>query len=282
MIFSFQIKKSQLITSNFKNELMTTLLSTIPAKSKKSKKRRFGGFQSSHSAGNQFNQRLALIFCVFVLIAGIMEQFFHSRPAYAGTFAPCRLPLATLITIIGVKGLQGKPSWFRLWKIVCWSGLFLMLWTANGLPLDLLHKTGLMPPGIDWSGLITRLFALAATIVLVRLNLALPAVDVAPFQTTLYGYIAFLLSLPYAILRTIWAFGGTPGLKFPGAAGIGFVPWLASIPWLLAAILSLLLVSRVHWISRRLLHIVGWSATAIFALIGPSACWSLYKIGGRG
>ena len=49
---------------------------------------------------------------------------------------------------------------------------------------------------------------------------------------------------------------------------------LIAIPWVLAAVLSLLLVSPPHWVSRRLLLAAGWSATAIVAMIGPAAFWS--------
>ena len=63
--------------------------------------------------------------------------------------------------------------------------------------------------------------------------------------------------------------------SWPGAAGQGFAPWLLSIPWLLAAVLSLLLVSTPRWMPRRLLLAAGWSATAIVAMIGPAAFWSL-------
>jgi hypothetical protein len=148
-----------------------------------------------------------------------MEQFFPNRPAYAGTFSLKWLPFAApVICLVGVKVLQGRFRWLGLWQIICWCGLFLMLWTANGLPMDFLHMTGLMPNGVDWPGMTTRVFVLAATFVLAHLNLTLR---------------------------------------------------------LLAGILSLQLVSRVHWIPSRLLLIAGWSATAIVAMIGPLACWSL-------
>jgi hypothetical protein len=62
---------------------------------------------------------------------------------------------------------------------------------------------------------------------------------------------------------------------WPGAAGQGFVPWLACTPWLLAAALSLLLASTPRWMPRRLLLAAGWSATAVVAMIGPAACWAL-------
>jgi hypothetical protein len=62
---------------------------------------------------------------------------------------------------------------------------------------------------------------------------------------------------------------------YPGAAGRGFAPLLIALPWLLAAILSLLLVSKPIWMSRRVLLAAGWSATAIVAMIGPAAFWTV-------
>ncbi|MDX9948679.1 MAG: hypothetical protein RBS38_15065 [Bacteroidales bacterium] len=81
--------------------------------------------------------------------------------------------------------------------------------------------------------------------------------------------------MPYPVLRTYWAFGGSVGLEYPGAAGIGFAPLLIGVPWLLAAALSLLLVSTKSWKPRRVLLAAGWTATTIVAMIGPAACWSL-------
>ncbi len=90
-----------------------------------------------------------------------------------------------------------------------------------------------------------------------------------------YGYVAFVLAMPYPVLRTCWAMGSTVGLMYPGAAGSGFAPLLIAIPWILAAVLSLCLVSTRPWIPRRLLLALGWSATAIVAMIGPAAFWSM-------
>jgi hypothetical protein len=110
---------------------------------------------------------------------------------------------------------------------------------------------------------------------LARLALALPVAPAATRPATWYGYAAFVLALPYPVLRICWAFGATIGITFPGAAGSGFEPLIIAIPWMLAAALSLLLVSTPNWMPRRLLLVAGWSATAIVAMIGPAACWSV-------
>ncbi len=77
------------------------------------------------------------------------------------------------------------------------------------------------------------------------------------------------------MLRLHWALGGTLGLKSAGAGGQGWEPLLIAIPWVMAAILSLFLVSPPRWMPRRLLLLGGWSATAIVAMIGPAALWSV-------
>ena len=72
--------------------------------------------------------------------------------------------------------------------------------------------------------------------------------------------------------------GGTLGISGAGVAGElagSFTLWLPSVPWLLAAILSLLLVPTWRWIPRWLLLTAGWAATAIAANVGPAACWAL-------
>jgi len=151
----------------------------------------------------------------------------------------------------------------------------LMIWTANGLPFDLLRMTPLMPLGVDWPGMVIRTLALAAVIILARLALAHANTTVTTRPASWYGYAAFVLAMPYPVLRTCWAMGSTVGLMHPGAAGSGFAPLLIAIPWILAAALSLCLVSTRPWMPRRLLLTAGWSATAIVAMIGPAAFWSM-------
>jgi hypothetical protein len=162
-----------------------------------------------------------------------------------------------------------------------------MLWAANGLPFDLLTAAGLVGhrtadgaivlASVYWPGLATRAMALAAGVVLARLALARPTSPASIRAPAWYGYAAFSLALPYPVLRLHWAMGGTAGLMWPGAAGSGWEPMLIAIPWVLAAVLSLLLVSPRRWVPRRLLLGAGWSATLIVAMIGPAALWALIR-----
>jgi hypothetical protein len=232
--------------------------------------------QSRHSLGSRAEPWIAVALCAAVLAARALEQLVRNRPAYARAFAPYWLPLAAVgLAAAGTIRLNGRPLWLRAQRALLWSGLLLMVWAANGLPLDLLRLTRLIPLGVDWPGLTRRTLALAAAVLLARLALARPATAASTRAATWYGYAAFALALPYPVLRTWWALGGTFGLMWPGAAGRGWAPWLLAIPWLLAAALSLLLVSTSSWMPRRLLLAAGWFATAVVAMIGPAACWAL-------
>jgi hypothetical protein len=224
----------------------------------------------------------ALALCAAVLAAWVLEQVVRNRSTHAATLEPNWLPVvAAGLAAAGIMPWHGFPELLRLRRALSWSGLLLMVGTANGLPFDLLRLAGLIPFKVDWPGLATRTLALAAVVVLARLVVAGPPDPASTGEVrsthvaSWYGYAAFGLALPYPVLRTWWALGGTPGLMWPGAAGQGFAAWLVSIPWLLAAALSLLLVPTWRWMPRRLLLAAGWFATAIVAMIGPAASWAL-------
>ncbi len=226
--------------------------------------------------GSRAEPWIELALCAAVLLGWTLEHLVPNRPTYAQIFAPDWLPLAASgFAAAGIMPLVGSPSRLRVQRASRWSGLLLMVWAANGLPLDVVRAAGLIPLGVDWPGLATRTLALAAAAALARLALAHQAAPTSNRVATWYGYAAFGLALPYPILRTHWALGGTLGLMWPGAAGQGWEPWLFSIPWLLAATLSLLLASPPRWMPRWLLLAGGWSATAVVAMIGPAGCWAL-------
>ena len=232
--------------------------------------------ESNNSQNSKVEPRITIALCGAVLLSGFVEYFVRNQPTYADKFAPSWLPFVAVgLSVTGIIILNYHPRLLLLQQLLNWSGLLLMVWTANGLPIDLLRVARLIPLGVDWLGLVTRMLALAATVVLVRPALARPAASASTRVATWYGYAAFALALTYPVIKTWWALGGTLGLMWPGAAGYGIVPWLPSIPWLLAASLSLLLVPMWRWMPRRLLLVAGWSATAVVAMVGPAACWSL-------
>lgn len=219
---------------------------------------------------------IGLALCASMILSWVLGHLAPDRPTYGEIFAPDWLPPAAAgIAAAAIVPVEGPLRWLRMQRALRWSGLLLSVWAASGLPLDVFRVVGLIPLGVDWPGLATRALALAVALLLARRTLASPAAPGAPRPHSWYGYAAFVFALPYPVLRTHWALGGTLGLLSPGAAGEGLAAWLFSIPWLVAAGLSLFLVSPPRWMPRRLLLFGGWSATAIVATIGPAACWSL-------
>ena len=84
---------------------------------------------------------VALVLCAAVSAAAVVELLLPGRPAYAGSFAPGWLPLAAAAiaatgVVVRLHDVTRRP---RLGGVLSWSGLLLMLWTAGGLPLDLLR-----------------------------------------------------------------------------------------------------------------------------------------------
>lgn len=229
-------------------------------------------------------QWIALVLCLAVFVTGVFKKLLLTRTVSAQPMAPDWLPLiAAGFAVAGIMQLSGRLQWFRPRRMLIWAGLLLLVWTANGIPFDILTLTGLMADPatsgqqavFDWPGMVNRMVALAATVVLARLTISPPAKSESTLPATWYGYAAFILALPYPFIRTIWAFGGMTGLSQPGAGGVGFIPWLAGVPWIIAAALSLLLVSVRTWKPRRFLIVSGWTATIIVAMLAPTAVWSM-------
>jgi hypothetical protein len=226
---------------------------------------------------------IELTLCGLVMLFATIQMLVLNRASQVFPFAPEWLPVAAGgFAAAGIIRSKNNHKWFILQRTLLWIGLLLMVWTANGLPFDLLTMAGLignpatgLKADVNWAGLATRMLALTSVIWLALLALSRPPSSATRRAATWYGYAAFILALPYPFLRTVWAFGGMIGLSLPGAAGEGFAPLLLAFPFVLAAILSLLLVTPRSRISRRLLLAAGWSATAIVAMIGPAACWAL-------
>ena len=217
--------------------------------------------------------------CGAVLAAALVQRLVPSRPSYAEVFAPgwIALPAAVLAGLAVMATLHDdhSPSPPRL--VLYWSGCLLMAWASGGLLLDLLRVVGLIPLGVDWPGMVTRALALAASVVLAHLTLFRPPRGSRGQVPNWFGWVACVLALPYPLLKTWWALGGTLGLSGANAGELAgsFALWLPSIPFLLAAILSLLLVPTWRRIPRWVLLTAGWAATAIAANVGPAACWAL-------
>ncbi len=241
--------------------------------------------RTGHGAGSRSARWIAPL-CAAVAAGWAIQRLVPNEADVVQAFtAPDWLPLAAAgFAAAGVMPFDGPPLWLRVRAALRWTGLLFMVWAASGLPFDLLtaaglvgHKTAageLVMSTVYWPGLVTRAFALAGLVVLARLTLARPAAPACTRPRAWIGYVAFVVALPYPVLRVHWALGGTLGLLSSGGAGVGWEPLLIAIPWALAAMLSLLLVWPPSWMPRRLLLVAGWSATAIVAMIGPAAFWS--------
>jgi hypothetical protein len=227
---------------------------------------------------------VALALCGAVLVAALAQRLVPNRPAYAEVSAPdwIALPAAVLAGLAALATMRDNQSPSLPRRALYWSGCLFMTWASGGLLLDLLRVVGLwlpiMPPGVDWPGMVTRALALTASVVLAHLTLFRPPHESSGRVASWFGWAAFALALTYPLLKTWWALGGTLGLTGGGVAGElagSFALWLPSIPFLLAAILSLLLVPTWRRIPRWMLLTAGWVATATAANVGPAACWAL-------
>lgn len=248
---------------------------------------------SQNASSDTRLERGLAILCAALAVAWAVQRVVPGQPGPVPAFAaPEWLPLAAAgIAVVGTVPLAASSRLLRARTALRWAALLLLVWAASGLPFDLLTAAGLMGhrtasgevvlSTVSWPAMAARALALGALVVLARLTVAGTAIRLAP--PAWVGYAAFALALPYPLLRLHWALGGTIGLRSAGAAGAGWEPLLIAVPWALAAVLSLLLVSPPHWLPRRLLLAAGWSATAIVAMIGPSAFWAfLLALAGGG
>jgi hypothetical protein len=226
---------------------------------------------------------IALACCAGIALGWAAQRLVPNQEDVGRASVPDWLPLvAAGVAAAGAILPAESHPWRSFGRALRVVGLLLLVSAASGLPFDLLTMAGLIGhrtasgeiviSTVYWPGLATRAFALAAAVLLARVVLARPA-NAASNAPRWFGYAAFVLALPYPVLRVHWALGGTLGITSPGAAGVGWDPLLIAFPWALAAVLSLMLVSPPPWMPRRLLLAAGWTATVIVAMIGPAAFW---------
>ncbi|HEY3334024.1 MAG TPA: hypothetical protein VGK16_02215 [Candidatus Limnocylindrales bacterium] len=240
--------------------------------------------------GEMMERWIAVTLCAAIAVAWAAKQAAPNPQTGGPMFAPAWLPVvAAVVGVMAVLPVHGPPTLVRALQGLQWAALLLLLWSANGLPFDLLTAAGLIGRRTEtgeivmatvwWPTLATRALSMAAAVVLANRALAgtSPRSSAASRATGWFAYAAFVLALPYPLLRVRWALGGTIGLDKPGAAGEGFEPLLIAIPWILAAVLSLLLAEPRRWPGRRVLLGAGWLGVAIVAMIGPAAVWSFAR-----
>ncbi|GAA2812017.1 hypothetical protein [Saccharopolyspora taberi] len=188
--------------------------------------------------------------------------------------------------------------------------LVLLLWSAGGLLFDIVMPiTWLLVPDWpmpDWPMGATRALALTSAILLfralVRRRRQLRGECLGcgwggePVRQRLWlGYAGLLFGLPYPVLKTIWALGGTIGLDYPVPERDGFTSgWLVVPVALVGLVLSPALVHRwgriwPRWVPglagkptpRGLLLFGGWFGSALLLTMGiPAVMLELGFTGG--
>ena len=205
---------------------------------------------------------------------------------------PWATPTAALAGILASVALSTR--WYRTTIVIGGVALVLLLWAAGGLLFDLLEPIfWLLVPGIsapDWPMGVTRALAFVTAILLVRALIRYRRQmrgesDQAARQRRWLGYAGLVFGLPYPVLKTHWALGGTLGLDYPDPARDGFTSgWLVVPAALIGLVLSLALVHRwgriwPRWVPglagkptpRGLLLFGGWFGSAVLLTMGVPA-----------
>ncbi|MGW5643277.1 hypothetical protein ACWEV3_16990 [Saccharopolyspora sp. NPDC003752] len=202
-------------------------------------------------------------------------------------------PLAAAAGVLGAALLLSPLRARRALVAINGAAALLLLWAAGGILFDLLRLFGLMSLPPDWPMFATRAFALTSAILVFRATVlrvrALAGVcgrcggPAAPPPPWL-GYLGVLFALPYPVIKTNWALGGTIGLDYPDPARDGFTSgWLVVPAALIGIVLSLALVHRwgriwPRWVPglagrptpRGLLLVGGWFGTGLLFTMGPA------------
>ncbi|MEV0701578.1 hypothetical protein AB0I53_27210 [Saccharopolyspora sp. NPDC050389] len=201
-------------------------------------------------------------------------------------------PLAAAAGVLGAALLM-SPLRARVLVAINGAAVLLLLWAAGGILFDLLRLFGLMGFPPDWPMFATRAFALTSAILLVRATIlrfrALTGACArcggpASSPPRWLGYLGVLFALPYPVIKTNWALGGTIGLDYPDLARDGFTSgWLVVPAALIGIVLSLALVHRwgriwPRWVPglagrptpRGLLLFGGWFGTGLLFTMGPA------------
>lgn len=222
-------------------------------------------------------------------------------------------PAAAALAILGAVAMTAPHRYLRVVLALNGVALTLLVWAAGGVLFDIVMTISwLVVPDFfmpDWpSGaarglsLVTALLSFRATVryrrcvrgECVRCG---QSPSTPPIRQRLWlGYAAFLLGLPYPILKTHWALGGTIGLDYPNPARDGFTSgWLVVPAALVGLVLSLALVHRwgriwPRWVPglagkptpRGLLLFGGWFGTGLLLTMGfPGIAEILQSLEGR-
>ncbi|QUH00219.1 hypothetical protein HUO13_04810 [Saccharopolyspora erythraea] len=217
-------------------------------------------------------------------------------------------PLAAALGMTAAAAMMFRHH--RATTVLTAIALGTMLLTAGGVFFDIATPISYLlvgEPVPDWPMAVTRALALVAAILLFRAlvryrrralaqclgcgrNPTAPPVE----QRLWLGYAGFLFGLPYPLLKTHWALGGTIGLDHSDLARDGFTRgWLVVPAALVGLVLSLALVHRwgrvwPRWVPglagkatpRGLLLFGGWFGSGLLLTMGLPAAVQMLGVAG--
>lgn len=250
----------------------------------------------------------ALTGCAATLAAVVAAEYLpRGESALIGApgwLAPAGAGLGLLAVLLMVGHHQAHRVLRRGVLGTGWLASGLLLWAAGGVLFDLLQIGAwlgirwIWSAPVDWPAFAVRSLALVSAVLLARLTLRYGrssrdacltcgrADQDGPAGTPIWlGYVGFLAGLPYPVIKTQWALGGSIGLDHAHPDRDGWtVGWLTTIPALIGLLLSLALVHRwgkiwPRWVPflagrrtpRWLLLLGGWTGTGVLLTMGIPA-----------
>ncbi len=192
---------------------------------------------------------------------------------------------AGLAIAVAAVGLSERRASSTAGSLLIGVLVVLTAWSVAMLPFDVLRIVGLVPLPLSGWGLSLRLLLLVAAagalVPVLRAQRArqercpacrrvLPgALDRLPWWPVV---VAVVFALPYPVLRTVWALGGTFGTTGAPLALDPALAWGVTIPgWALVAFTVVLLIGKGPLWARALLGLGGLLAGLALTVIGGLA-----------
>ncbi|MFD0771828.1 hypothetical protein ACFQZ1_24165 [Bacillus sp. CGMCC 1.60114] len=228
--------------------------------------------------GSTFQMWSTFAASALTFVAVIFKLFFSNGDDYTKGFAPTEITALTAILGIIVSLLMIGWNYRRLLPrfivlIVAWGTCILLIWSSGGIIFDVLRTVAILgtpglPPIVDWIGFATRAISLMTAILLALTTVKFQhasrdmvnyIIKMESHSKKWFGYAAFVLSLPYPLLKIYLSFGGSlAGIHASGHhAAYGEIVLFGA-----NALLSLALVQKWGRIFPRWILLVGgWTAT---------------------
>jgi hypothetical protein len=235
---------------------------------------------NSDTNGSTFQKWSTFAASVLTFVAAIFKSFFSKGDDYTKGFAPTEVTAFT--SILGIIVILLMMNWNHrglvhrfIILLAAFGTCILLIWSSGGIIFDVLRTAAIigvpgLPPFVDWVGFGTRAISLMTAILLAITtvnfrrtsrdpSVVVEYIKMESHSKKWFGYAAFVLSLPYPILKIYFSFGGNlAGVHESGHhAAYGEIVLFGA-----NALLSLALVQKWGRIFPRWVLIVGgWTAT---------------------